>query len=382
MVVFMDMLRTDLLNLYNENIKTTVIDDFFMQRGGTTFTNIFTPCPDTARSLASFWTGKPCYETNCNKRTKYPSVFLDEFTLLDELKNKGVEIKIYSETKMIFPKKFQSSYYYLSNLEEYETSSKNDQFLFVDIPTAHYALDDNGYTNKSVNQAHTQLSLSLNYLLKKIQINQFDYIIYFSDHGHLLTKESLQQSKIIDKFISIERAKIFLHIQLKNERHNLKNNTFQSITFLRNVITELYNEKHKSINSFEIKKVHTILIEDFFSISTEIKQFPDIWNLRTEDNDNIFAFLTRSTKYENFNELDTKYNLISNFPHLEQIVNEHVLYKEYLRVMKGEIKSHFFQLDEKKYYFGGEPRRISIQITAKRITRKIFNYLKIRRRGL
>ena len=41
LVVFMDMLRTDFLNIYDENVIETPLDHHFKQMKGTLFNNVY-----------------------------------------------------------------------------------------------------------------------------------------------------------------------------------------------------------------------------------------------------------------------------------------------------------------------------------------------------
>ncbi|UJF33216.1 hypothetical protein [Paenibacillus hexagrammi] len=55
--VFIDMLRPNLMNVHNHEVPEHELDRFFRQLGGTLYTNCYTPAPDTARSMACFWSG-------------------------------------------------------------------------------------------------------------------------------------------------------------------------------------------------------------------------------------------------------------------------------------------------------------------------------------
>ena len=66
LVIMIDMVRTSNLNIYNPVVIDTPIDLFLKNLGGVTFTNVYTPCPDTYRSTSSFWSGVPCYSNGVN----------------------------------------------------------------------------------------------------------------------------------------------------------------------------------------------------------------------------------------------------------------------------------------------------------------------------
>ena len=50
MMIFIDMFRANILNMFNDNAPYTNIDNLFEQWGGTIYTNCYTPAPDTPRS--------------------------------------------------------------------------------------------------------------------------------------------------------------------------------------------------------------------------------------------------------------------------------------------------------------------------------------------
>ncbi len=55
--IFVDQLRSNLLNLYNSNVKETSFDRCIYDLGGSLFTQCYTPAPNTSRSLGCLWTG-------------------------------------------------------------------------------------------------------------------------------------------------------------------------------------------------------------------------------------------------------------------------------------------------------------------------------------
>jgi len=79
LLVFIDMMRTDLLSVYNQNVKDKTSFDLLLEKiGGCIYTNCYTPAPDTPRSLACLQTGLHPYFNGCNTRIKWPKYYVKE----------------------------------------------------------------------------------------------------------------------------------------------------------------------------------------------------------------------------------------------------------------------------------------------------------------
>lgn len=328
LVIFIDMLRTDFLNLYSANRSKTSLDFFFESFRGTTFTNVFTPCPDTDRSLASFWTGKPCYETQCNRRGRVNSKFLKSDTFLDQLKTKRVQIKLFSNhTTSIFPSSFQNHRYYLKKLDDTNKMNRNS-LLFIHLMDIHFALDDLGHNIRGVYNAHLKLTNSLEYIFTKFDKAFFDKIIFFSDHGHLMFNEKKSQ----DTFTNFRRSKIFLHIASKNAYENNIDDSFLSIMDISHLILNLYDSKKTNRAQkykLNLKSYYKqILIEDFFGLDTGINQIPNIWTLLSKNNSITIQASELSSKNKQLNYLISKRKLYIKYPHLESLFFEHMAYND------------------------------------------------------
>lgn len=350
LIIFMDMLRTDFLNLYDNKLSETPLDIYFKKMNGTLYNNIYTPCPDTARSLSTFFSGKPCFENGCNKRGKYPGQFLSQTTILDALKQNGYSIKLYTNrNRFIFPKRFQEERYYLESLDNIDL--KDNSFTFVDIPDVHHVLDDFGALKKSVEKAHIQLKNSLDYLFKKISYDDFDKIIYFSDHGHMLKTE-----RVLDfddeHFIGDARSRIFFYEKSRDDDNFRLNNTFSSIAYFSAYLSKTLNLEgnydfgNKYIDTPE--KNLKILIEDFKSVRSGINQVPNLWGIKTAKN--LVTFNSQSI--QNI-DLDT----LEYWPHLKQLRTEYIVYNEYLKFSNQKKNDYIAN----KYYFDGTKRVNSIE---------------------
>lgn len=364
LVIFMDMLRTDFLSLYNKDLDDTPLDDYFKKLNGTLFNNIYTPCPDTARSLSTFFSGKPCYENGCNKRGKYPGQFLNQTTILDALEHNGYSIRLFTNrSRYIFPQRFQEDKYYIDTLGNFDL--KENCFTFVDIPDVHHVLDDFGALRKSVKIAHKQLKNSLDFLFYSIDHNSFDKIIYFSDHGHMLKTERVET---FDEkhFIGDARSRVFFYEKNKTDESFKVNKTFSSIAYFPAYLSKSlklkgsfdFGDKYIDMPEENLK----ILIEDFKSIRSGINQVPDVWGLKTAE-----KLITYNK--DNIQTMDSK--ILEYWPHLKELQNEYVVYNEYLK-FTNQKKNNY---KASKYYFDGTKRDISIKLWPIKLNKVLKKYL-------
>jgi hypothetical protein len=361
--VFIDMLRTDLLNLYNNDLKLTPIDSFFRDLGGTTYTNVYTPSPDTFRSISSFWSGLPSYENGCNSRHKFPSVFLNKKSFLESLTQKDYSIRFLSDRTYLFPPTYQNGDYYIKEITDInQFNDKDNLYLLIDLPDIHFVLDDYGYSKKAVIHSHSQLRRSLEYLKSQVQLNSFDYVLFFSDHGHILNIDS----ELIDKelFMGVPRSRIFFHtFEPKKEIIHSFNYDFLSITSFYEFILEL-TSGNGTINSLRnkinLKPVNEILIEDFLTINNliGINSVPNIWCLKTNNSSIVFDCSNYNglIKFDNYIKANS---LMDHFPHLSNIFLELLTYNNYLINVKNIYGNSKWFIH--KYYFDGEKRKNHIK---------------------
>jgi hypothetical protein len=341
LTVFIDMFNTDLLKNYNKKQSKTLVDDYFENFGGLLYTNVWTPCPDTARSLSSFWSGIPCYRNGCNKRGKYPSDFLIDNSFLDKLEKSNVEINIFAPTnrkEMIFPAKYTQNSYQLNNLEDLNKVSKNS-YSFIDLPDLHHVIDDRGSTKRGMNAAHLQLIDSLNYIFDTIDKNLFDRIIFFSDHGNILTKEINTDTY----FIGSARSRIFLLIYERGNNKLKTNNNFSSITEISKFILK---DKKFYYDQIILDEIDTILVEDFKSTLAKIEQVPNIWMYKTLDETLVFNNFQLVELFDSGDRLFKEAYL--NYPHLLELIKEYRTFNKYLLMKDTKLT---------KFYFNGSKRK-------------------------
>lgn len=356
LTIFIDMLRTDLLNIYDNKLSETPVDFFFKNFGVDVFSNVWTPCPDTARSLSSFWSGTPCYENGCNKRGKYPSDFLLKGSFLDNLEKYGYQIKLLSNhsnrKELIFPRKYNKSEYFVQSLDEINELS-NKSFVFIDIPDVHLVLDDLGYDKKSIPHAHRQLLDDLNLVFSKVDRHSFDKILFFSDHGHFFNNERSSD----ELFIGKARSNIFLAYWDKKTTEFSQKINFLSIADIPRLFILSNDLIHESNHT------DSILVEDFKSFEISIQQTPDVWMYKTNSSELIFNKLQLVELFHSQNEVFIQ--ALNKFPHLRLLLNEYAVYNKYLFMKTSKHESNSF-------YFNGRIRSVSLELIIKNFSSRLL----------
>ena len=351
------MVNTNHLHNYNKNASETPIDNFFHSFGGTTYNNIYTPAPDTGRSLATLWSGLPPYLNGCDKRGKFAKYFLKTGTIFDHLIKDEVKIKIVSEREHIFPNSLSDSIYFISDIGLLGKPEEN-QFSFIDILDSHHVLDDIGYTFKGIKQANAQTRESLDYIFSQINKYDYDKIIFTSDHGHLLhPKRSMKLSPSI--FLGPQRSRILLHIWDKYDESFSLNNSFGSIIDLNKYITELFikysHRENKDLNSdssFSPSEPSYILIEDNLSLVGRVYANNNIWNFRDHEKNNIIYVTEENIDLELLKRLDKDFILPTDYTHISTIISENLDYHKQNKALKDDHsnlkKIHWYYFNKKK----------------------------------
>ena len=357
LVIFIDMFRTDILNIYDNSKSETIIDRYFKDFGGILYNNVWTPCPDTGRSLSAFWSGIPCYENGCNNRGKYPAFFLDKESFLDRIEKKGFNIRLISNHQFradrIYPEKYTSNKYQLKGLDDLKDTPSNS-FTFIDILDFHEVLDFFEYKEKTIKIAHNQVFDDLNSIFSKVEKNIFDKIVFFSDHGMILKSEKRTDSNFIGK----ARSRIFMQYWDKNTIGFKKNNTLLSITDIHKFIENDY-EYIKNIQPIE-----HILIEDFKTLeSTPDSRIPNIWMYKKAGRELVFNNLEIKNYFLSKNDLFLE--AISNYPHLNNLSKEQVRYQNVKHVTKNMVSRYYVDGKKRKTSFKYKLKRLKVKLTLK-----------------
>jgi arylsulfatase A-like enzyme len=269
------MARLDLLNTYSKKNKETSIDKFLNTMGGTLYTNCYTPAPDTPRSLACMQTGLYPAKNGCDSRIKWPKFFLNDVpTIFDMFDKKDFE-QLFFMTKIHYDvgpfhknyesygKVFHDNKNFIDSVNSNLKTDKN-LFSYISLQDYHWAIDDYGGNKKGVKVGQDQVVNYTEDFFKQVDIDAFDYIITFSDHGHKMTTEFLNEKKL--DLLNSNRTKILMHIKTKNQKKLILDNKLCSILDIYATLNDILkvNEEYATdgISIFSSKEHENIILED------------------------------------------------------------------------------------------------------------------------
>ena len=291
LMIFVDMLRPNRFNVYNDKIKPNQIDDLVKNLGATLYTNCYSPAPDTPRSMAAFHTGKLPFENGCDSRVKWPRKFLDNSldTIYDEFIKQNYKMTFFSnpnERKTgLFPQKIDDMDIhnddfdmdgYLSNVKLEE-----DHLVFVSIPDYHWALQDWRYSVKGEQKALLETRKSLDIVFKNLPKDEFDHIFIFSDHGFKFSIEKKREP--MHEFINRDRSNIFMLHRSKNQNNIKYNDKLCSILDMKDTIDDIF-AKENLYSLFSKNEREYVIVEDHFSTgSPTVNQNIDMWGMVTKE---------------------------------------------------------------------------------------------------
>lgn len=256
LVIFVDMYRSDFIDYANLNTSNSPIAKSGMRINGDFYSNIFTHCPDTARSFITFLTGKPCFSTPNNLTSKYPFYFPSNNGLFTKISQEGYYVKVLSNRRhLFFPDTNVTGFESINT--ELMIPDRDNQFTFLDLPDVHLLFDDYGYNKRTLDLIHRRLDL-----FEKIEsiAHHYDYIIYFSDHGMLFDHE-----KSFEDFIGPKRSKILCFIHNKDDTKVTINSSLTTLSELHDFIYQIHTIEHTTKPRLVAKNV--ILIEDIHGLS-------------------------------------------------------------------------------------------------------------------
>jgi len=282
LVLFLDMVRANRLNLVNNSLSVTPLDEFLKELGGTLYNNAFSSYPDTGRAIGNFLSGKKSFENGCDNRVKYPRIFLKGKTIFDFYLEKEYKINLFLHQKNILPQ------YLLDNgnivkfinkpLKEFlnKITLEDSSVTFIDIPTFHSVLDNCGYTEKCEKKAFDKLVWHLREIFNKFKPDEFEHIFIFSDHGFKFTKELIYQKLFKKKYLLINEDRtqiLFFHRQKGESKLEINNNLTSLNDMFYLLKSVLLNENYKINNEYVVVEDHFSFIQSFLPI--------EIWGVVT-----------------------------------------------------------------------------------------------------
>jgi hypothetical protein len=294
--IFWDMARIDLLNTYNEHNKETSIDKFLNTIGGTLYTNCYTPAPDTPRSLACMQTGLYPFKNGCDSRIKWPKFFLNDVPTIFDLFHKKDFEQLFFMTKIHydvgpFNEKFESYGKVFHNNEKFinkvndNLRTDKDLFAYISLQDYHWAIDEIGSNDEGVEIGQNKVVSYTNDFFDKVNIDDFDYVITFSDHGHKRDIEFYSENKL--ELLNSNRTKILMHVREKNQEKLNINTKLCSILDLYSTMEELLllnsNYNTDGISLLSQEEHDNIILEDHGNFSVSPIQGLSQWAYVTKD---------------------------------------------------------------------------------------------------
>lgn len=296
LLVFADMIRIDLLSVYNHQLAHTSIDQLINTMGGKVYTNCYTPAPDTPRSLACFQTGLYPAFNGCDTRIKWPKFYIKKEvdTIFDILSINGVKINYYSpqgdiDTGIVSIKDENK----IDFFTDFDLFSSNilandcDEFDFITLDDYHWAIDDYRANMFAVKRGHDIVSDTLNIFFQKHPYNEFDHIFFFSDHGHILDKEKAAMRSPLE-LLHDNRTKILMFHHSKNDCNLLYDGRLCSILDLYSSLLSIYRLKYDKRDSISLLNpqggLHNYLvIEDHADFTVSLNQVISLWRYISEE---------------------------------------------------------------------------------------------------
>ena len=293
LTIFIDMIRANRLSTFNGNVKKdTPLDIAFKEMGGTTYTNCFSPGPDTPRGMATYFTGVNPYENGCNTRLKWPRYFLNKElnTIFDLFIEEGFKIDCFANPKErgtgLYPSHISDMDVHNQDLDlnKYlsELKLQDDHFLFLSIPDYHWAFDDFGYTVSGEKKAYKVTKSVFDIVFKNFDKDDFDHIFIFSDHGFKFDAELKLEPKAY--LLNEDRTNSIMMHRVKGQEGLIHNNKLCSLTDLYPTYEEILGiNQTKSFSLLSNNEHKFIAIEDHVDFRPSINLNIELWALVTKD---------------------------------------------------------------------------------------------------
>lgn len=294
-LIFIDLLRINLMNVYDTCNYENRIDRQIKKWGGCLYTNCYTPAPDTPRSMACLWSSRyPC-DNGCDNRMKYPFYFLnkDNPDFLQLFMNNGYVVNSYipetTEKVGILPNciKDHKKYFSSRNLVEFLDSIKieDNSITLFNFDDFHWAVSDCYAQKKHVNIGYEKMGEALELIEEKIGIDTFDVTIVFSDHGFKYREEFAGNDYF--KQLNGDRTKVFMFVHEKGDKKMNYNYKLCSIMdvypTLCNYAGITYDRSGiKGIDLRDKEEYEYIILEDHKTFSALLTQTIEYWGIRTK----------------------------------------------------------------------------------------------------
>lgn len=288
LVLFIDMLRPNLLHTWNPAEPKTDLDDWIEKAGGTVYTRAYTPAPDTPRSQAAMWSSRYPKYNGCDVRTKYPMYNLNqpENNYLRVFKDAGYQLNFFiSEPDRLLgeiPEDFTDSCNYSKGglLAEFLSSltPENDSLTYIVFDDVHHAVNDYYSSKKAISFGARQVRRCLTLINKTLNLNTFDFILIYSDHGFCLQTERMDSA-----FAQLGdgRCNVFLMTRKKGENTLTRDTRLHSVMDIGPTLCDVAGlEIPYDIDGFSLFSDITpeyLVINDHKTFAVSINQTIEYW---------------------------------------------------------------------------------------------------------
>lgn len=338
LILFVDMVRANLLHVNNTTRVQTPLDGFLKELGGTNYTNCFSSAPDTGRALGVFLSGLSASENGCDNRVRYPRFFLkSNDNLFDAFKKQGYKCDFYLHQHHILPESvMQQNIVLEERLEDFckNIELQEKHLLFCDIPTYHTVFDNEGFSLASEKKANKTLTQHLEIVFQHFDKDDFDDIYIFSDHGFKFSYEMLLH-KITNKpylLLNEDRTNILMFHRKKGENKLGQITTLCGLEDIHQYIK--MNNLHANYTPVENRPY--IVVEDHLHFKQRYSNI-QIWALVQENEIYIRTFdeawlLERKTSQLLNKKVNNDYDIC--------IAKESLSFAEVLEILEAKITSN------------------------------------------
>ncbi len=292
LMIFVDMLRMNLLNIYDDKNNASGFDRQLYKLGGTVYKNAFTSSPDTPRSNGSLWTSNYPKFNGCNNRLKYPKYYLNEGypDFLALLKNKNYKMNFYIAPAMRSTGELPPSVNEYGTYSDGRTlsdflksiSCEDNSLTFLGFNDFHQVISDCFGQEKYLTWGFNIVGNIIETIDSILNIDSFDLSIIYSDHGFKKREENFDT---ILKMLDRARTQIFLFVHQKGDKGIQINDKLHSIMDIYPTICDCCRVPYSNIVGKNLLKGdghEKILIEDHRNFSVSLGQAIENYAVRTE----------------------------------------------------------------------------------------------------
>lgn len=295
LMIFIDMLRPNLLNTYNKSMPINRIDRQIQNWGGTVYTNCFTPAPDTPRSNACLWSSRYPRDNGCDNRLKYPGFFMkddveDLFKILKK-HNYSFNFYMHPSTKAVgvLPICVSNSGFYSNGqiLEEFlkQVDVTENSLTYISIEDFHEVVTDYYAQMKCANVGFEIVGKSLELINQYLDMDMFDQVFILSDHG-FKEREKYYGNDYL-KQLGRDRTQIFMLYREKGNHVICYNDKLCSIMDIYPTVCEKggFEYSPESIEGISLCSGYEkkfIMIEDHKTFNSDLGQTIEYWGFWTK----------------------------------------------------------------------------------------------------